>query len=426
MVRLLISTGEVSGDLQGSLLIRALHQEATQRGLDLEVVALGGERMRKAGASLLADTVRLGAIGLWEALPLVWPTLRLQARLHRWLRRYPPDGVVLIDYMGANINLGLRLRRLYPQVPILYYIAPQEWAFRLGDGGTTRLIGFTDQILAIFPEEARFYGERGAAVTWVGHPLIDTLGQPPSRAEARRVLNLPADVPVLLMLPASRRQELRYLLPPMAAATALLQQRHPSLEVLLPAGQEGFEATLRAAMEAAGVRARLIPAARADAMKPLICAAADVALTKSGTANLELALRGVPQVTGYRVSRPTAFLATHLLHFNVAHISPVNLILKERLVPELLQGQFTAEAVAAEVEPFLRSDGAARQRMIEGYGRLRQRMGEPGVTARAATAILDRVQASSAGVRSAAAMRDNGHAEGMRDRLGGELAGETS
>jgi len=151
-----------------------------------------------------------------------------------------------------------------------------------------------------------------------------------------------------------------------------------------------------------------------------------VALTKSGTANLELALRGVPQVTGYRVSRPTAFLATHLLHFNVAHISPVNLILKERLVPELLQGQFTAEAVAAELEPFLQNDGTARQRMLEGYGRLRQRMGEPGVTARAAAAILDRVLGRSTEVGGAEAMHDIGLAEGIRDRLGGELAGETS
>ena len=144
MVRLLVSTGEVSGDLQGSLLIRALHAEAKRRQLPLDVVALGGERMRQAGAELLADTTRLGAIGLWEALPMVLPTLTLQRQLRRWLQVNPPDGVVLIDYMGANINLGLRLKRLYPSVPISYYIAPQEWAFRLGDGGTTRLIGFSD------------------------------------------------------------------------------------------------------------------------------------------------------------------------------------------------------------------------------------------------------------------------------------------
>jgi lipid-A-disaccharide synthase len=302
--------------------------------------------------------------------------------------------VVLIDYMGANINLGLRLKRLYPKVPISYYIAPQEWAFRLGEGGTTRLIGFSDRILAIFPEEASFYASRGASVTWVGHPLIDTLGQPPTRAEARHSLGLPEAAPVLLVLPASRPQELRYLLPAMAAAVALLQQRLPQLEVLLPAGLPGFEEELGRAMAEAGARARVVPAGEADRLKPALCAAADVALTKSGTANLELALRGVPQVAGYRVSRPTAFIARHLLRFNVSHISPVNLVLRERLVPELLQDQFCAEAIAEAVAELLPAESAARQRQLEGYGRLRIALGETGVTSRAAAVILDQVAES--------------------------------
>lgn len=395
MVRLLVSTGEVSGDLQGSLLITALHRQARLRGLDLEVVALGGERMRRAGATLLADTATLGAIGLWEAVPLIWPTLRLQERLRRWLCRHPPDGAVLIDYMGANVKLGRQLRRRYPALPILYYIAPQEWAFRLGEGGTTQLIGFTDRILAIFPEEARFYGSRGASVTWVGHPLLDTLGRLPGREEARRHLALPPDAPVLLLLPASRRQELRYLLPPMAAAVAQLQRRHPDLEVLVPAGLEGFEPVLRQAMEQAGARARVIAAEEADAAKPFLCAAADVALTKSGTANLELALRGVPQVAGYRVSRATAFLARHLLRFHVPHISPVNLVLEERLVPELLQDDLTPPAIVAAVDPLLDAAGEPRRRMLEGYHRLRQALGQEGVTDRAATAILDQISSGT-------------------------------
>jgi len=392
MVRLLISTGEVSGDLQGSLLIEALHAEARNRGLELEVVALGGERMRRAGATLLADTLAMGAIGLWEALPLVLPTLRLQRRLRRWLDQHPPDGAVLIDYMGANVNLGLRLRRRFPQLPILYYIAPQEWAWRLGEGGTTRLIGFTDRILAIFPEEARFYGSRGATVTWVGHPLLDTLSDLPGRAEARRALDLDPEAPVLLLLPASRNQELRYLLPPMLEAVARLQQQLPGLEVLLPAAQAGFASQLEDAAATAGVRLRVIPADQADTRWPLLCAAADAALTKSGTANLQLALRGVPQVAGYRVSRVTALVARHLLRFAVDHISPVNLILSERLVPELLQDDFNASAIVAVLAPLLQpgSDAAAEQR--RGYARLRQRLGEPGVTRRAACAILDQLQ----------------------------------
>ena len=390
MTHLLISTGEVSGDLQGSLLIRALHGEAAHRGISLRISALGGPRMEAAGAELLADTAPLGAIGLWEALPLVLPTLRLQRKAQRWLAKNPPDGVVLIDYMGGNTPLGRWVKRERPEVPVLYYIAPQEWAFRIGEGGTTRLIGFSDQILAIFPEEARFYRERGAEVHWVGHPLIDTLCELPSRDQARQQLGLAADESLLLLLPASRTQELLWLVPPLVEAAAELQRRHPRLRVIVPAAQAGFEQPLRAAIERAGLRATVLDASQADAQRPTLCAAADLALTKSGTVNLELALRGVPQVVGYRVSWLTAFMAKQLLRFRVEHISPVNLVLGERLVPELLQEDLQVAGLVAEALPLLESP-EARQRMAEGYGRLRQALGEPGVTQRAARLILDAV-----------------------------------
>ena len=391
MVRLLISTGEVSGDLQGSLLIAALKREAERRGLPLELLALGGSRMQAAGAELLADTAPMGAIGLWEAVPLILPTLQLQARVDRLLQDRPLDAVVLIDYVGANVRLGRKLRHQHPDLPIIYYIAPQEWAWRFGDGSTTELLGFTDRILSIFPAEAEFYAARGAEVTWVGHPLLDSVTNLPSRFEARQRLGLDPQGSVLLLLPASRPQELRYLMPHLALAAALLQQRDPSLQVLVPAGLDRFEQPLAEALEQAGVsRGRVIAAKEADALKTTLGAAADLALGKSGTVNLELALMGVPQVVGYRVSRMTAFVARHLLRFQVDHISPVNLLLKERLVPELLQDELSAEALVAQALPLLEG-GVERQRMLDGYQRLRTTLGQPGVTDRAARAILDQV-----------------------------------
>ena len=390
MTHLLISTGEVSGDLQGSLLIKALHQEARKRGVTLRVSALGGPRMQTAGAELLANTTPLGAIGLWEALPLVLPTLQLQGKARRWLASNPPDGVVLIDYMGGNTPLGRRVKRERPELPVLYYIAPQEWAFRMGEGGTTRLIGFSDQILAIFPEEARFYRERGAVVHWVGHPLLDTLGELPSRAAARQELAIAEDESLLLLLPASRKQELRWLLPPLAEAAARLQKICPKLKVIAPSAQPGFEQPLRDVIDRVGLKATVLNSDQGDRLRPTIRAAADLALTKSGTVNLELALRGVPQVVGYRVSRLTALMARRLLRFQVEHISPVNLVLGERLVPELLQEQLQVDQLVAEALPLLQNP-MARQEMLAGYGRLRALLGEPGVTQRAAALILDAV-----------------------------------
>jgi lipid-A-disaccharide synthase len=347
--------------------------------------------MERAGAQLLANTTRMGAIGLLEAIPFLLPTLRLQRRLKRWFRRQPPDGLVLIDYMGPNVSLGLRIKRRYPRVPITYYIAPQEWAFKFGSGGRTNLIRFTDQILAIFQAEARYYRTRGAQVTYVGHPLLDTIGPVPDRAAARRELGLVETDPVLLLMPASRRQELRYMLPHIVAAAAELQRREPRLQVVVSAGLSGFEQRLSEQLRAAGVRARLIPAAEADRLKPALCAAADLALAKSGTVNLELALRGVPQVVVYRVSWLTAFVARHLLRFSVPHISPVNLVLAERLLPELLQEDLHRDAIVARALPLLDPASPERQAMLEGYGRLRRELGEPGVTDRAAAAILDQL-----------------------------------
>ncbi|MCP9928933.1 lipid-A-disaccharide synthase [Cyanobium sp. CH-040] len=402
MLRLLVSTGEVSGDLQGSLLVEALHREARRRGLALQVLALGGERMQRAGAQLLADTTRMGAIGLWEAIPFLLPTLRLQRRLRRWFLQQPPDGVVLIDYMGPNVNLGLRTKRRFPQVPITYYIAPQEWAFKFGSEGRTNLIRFTNQILAIFQEEARYYRCRGANVTYVGHPLLDTIGDPPGRDQACAELGLDREAPVLLLMPASRRQELHYLLPHLVAAAAELQRRQPHLQVLVPAGLAGFEVRLNHQLERAGLRATVVSAADADRLKPLLCAAADLALAKSGTVNLELALRGVPQVVVYRVSWLTAFVARHLLRFSVPHISPVNLVLGERLVPELLQEALHPAAIVEQALPLLEDGSPQRLAMLEGYRRLRRQLGEPGVTDRAAAAILDQVEAGWPAARSAA------------------------
>lgn len=387
-VQLLISTGEVSGDLQGGWLVRALREEAVARRLPLRIHALGGPQMEQAGAHLLANTTSLSAIGLWEALPFVVPTLRLQARLHQWIRTAPLDGVVLIDYMGPNVNLGLKLRRMNPHLPITYYIAPQEWAFRVGEGGTTRLIGFSSQILAAFPEEARFYQKRGAAVHWVGHPLMDSIHHRPDRAAARARLNLGEDSKLLLVLPASRSQETRYLLPPLLEGAARLQRRHPTLQVVIPAARQSFVPVMRQQVRTMGLMATVLDAGEAHQRKAQLFAAADLALAKSGTVNLELALHGVPQVVGYRLSRPTAWLANHVLNFQVPFISPVNLVLNEPLVPELLQNELTSSAVADHGDALLTSD-TDRQRMLDGYGRLRSALGEPGVARRAAQAILD-------------------------------------
>ena len=387
-MKLLISTGEVSGDLQGSLLINSLKINAEKRKIKLDIIALGGERMRAAGAELISNTSSIGAIGFLEALPYVFPTLSAQSKIDNYLSCSPPDAIVLIDYMGPNIRLGLKVKKNFPNIPIIYYIAPQEWAWRLGDSGTTDLISFTDKILAIFEEEAKFYSEKGGNVKFVGHPMLDCYQNIPSREESFRKIGLTSDKKLLLIIPASRKQELKYILPTLLKAAKLLQEKDPSIIVFIPSGLKEFDAILNHSLKKYGVNGKVIFSKEVDKIKPFLFSAANLALSKSGTINMELALNSVPQIVGYKVSRVTAFLARYLLRFNVDFISPVNLLLNKMLIPEFIQDDFKAEKIFNSALKIL-EDVSTREDIINGYKRLKDKLGDPGVTDRAAKHILD-------------------------------------
>ena len=387
-MKLLISTGEVSGDLQGSLLIKALKINSEKRKIELDIIALGGERMREAGAQLISNTSSIGAIGFLEALPYVLPTLNAQSKIDNYLSSFAPDAVVLIDYMGPNIRLGLKVKKKFPNIPIIYYIAPQEWAWRLGDSGTTDLISFTDKILAIFEEEANFYSNKGGNVKFVGHPMLDFYRNIPTKEESLRKIGLTNDKKILLIIPASRKQELRYIFPTLLKAAKLLQQKDPSITVLIPSSLKEFDQTLNNSLNEFGLSGRIILSNEVDDMKPFLFSAAHLALAKSGTINMELALNSVPQIVGYKVSRVTAFFARYLLHFNVKFISPVNLLLNKMLIPEFIQEDFKAEKIFEAALKII-EDNSTKEEIMLGYKRLKDKLGKPGVTDRASKDILD-------------------------------------
>jgi lipid-A-disaccharide synthase len=403
-----ISTGEVSGDLQGALLIDGLKRQADTAGLELEIVALGGAKMAKAGAKLLGNTTGIGSMGLVESLPFVVPTLQIQRRAKQYLRQNPPDLVVLIDYMGPNMSLGSYIRRKLPQVPIVYYIAPQMWVWWPFSRDTARLVEMTDQLLAIFPEEARYFEKKGASVSWVGHPLVDRMQSSPSREEARRTLGIEPDQTAIALLPASRHQELKYLMPVVFEAAQQIQSkllgngewgdgeqartpdRKSKIQNLksgtplfwIPLSLEVYRPSIEAAIQRYGLRATLVAGKTQE-----VLAAADLAITKSGTVNLELALLDVPQVVFYRVSPFTYWVARTLFNFSIPFMSPPNLVMMRSIVPELLQEQATPENIVKEsLELLLNPD--RRQQTLADYQEMRRLLGEVGVCDRAAREIL--------------------------------------
>ncbi|HCF30028.1 MAG TPA: lipid-A-disaccharide synthase [Cyanobacteria bacterium UBA11049] len=382
MARIFISTGEVSGDLQGALLVEALQRQATAAGLDLEIMALGGDRMARAGATLLGNTIGIGSVGPWEALPFVLPTLKIQRQAKQYLQQHPPDLVVLIDYAGANLPLGNYIRRQMPRLPIVYYISPQMWVWWPNQRDIARLVDMTTQILAIFPEEARYFQAQGARVSWVGHPLVDRIQNAPSRQQARAKLGIAAEELSVALIPASRRQELKYLLPAIFAAAQAIQAKLPQVNFLIPLSLEIYRQSIEQAIQDYGLRATVLSGQTLEAI-----AAADLAITKSGTVNLEIALLNVPQVVLYRVSRVTEWLAKNILKFSVTFISPPNLVANKQIVPELLQEQATPENITqAALELLLNSQ--RRQQTLADYQQLRSCLGEVGVSDRAAQEIL--------------------------------------
>lgn len=369
--RIFISTGEVSGDLQGALLINALQRQAEKLGQELEIVALGGSRMAQAGANLLGDTSKIGSVGILESLPYIWPTLQIQNRAKQYLRENPPDLVILIDYMGPNLAIGNFVRSHLTKVPIVYYIAPQVWVWSLSDRNTAQIIKISDLILAIFPEEARFFSEKGVKVSWVGHPLLDKMTNAPNRAAARSRLGIGSEETVITLIPASRQQELKYVLPVMLAAAKILQSKIPDVKFLIPLSLETFRQSIEQAIEKYNLKATLVDAQTIEAI-----AAADLAITKSGTVNLEIALLEVPQVVIYRVNPVTAWIARNFLKFSITFISAPNLVLMKAIVPELVQEQATPENIVKEALNLLHP--AKRSQVLTGYQQMRQILGQEG------------------------------------------------
>ena len=384
-MRIFISTGEVSGDLQGAMLVRSLYEMAASQNIVLEIVGLGGDRMKIAGAKIIADTAAIGSMGFIEAIPFILPTIKIQNLTKKYLRENPPDILVLIDYPAANLALSSYVKQHLPQIPVVYYIAPQDWAVPMLNN-TPKIARVVDKLLAIFPAEAEYFKNHGIDVTWVGHPLLDRMQQAPDKQQARLNLQLAPEAKIVTLLPASRQQEIKYLLPVMCEAARQIARQLP-VEFLIPISLANYRPAITAAIEQYNLPAKVIDDHTLDAI-----AAADLAITKSGTVNLEIALLDVPQVVVYRIHPLTAWIGRRL-GFSVPLMSPTNLVVNRKLVPELQQEEVTAKNIAHEAIELL-SDLHHRQEIIAGYREMRSHLGTAGVGKRVAKEIINLTQAN--------------------------------
>jgi lipid-A-disaccharide synthase len=385
--RFLVSCGEPSGDLYAGALtreMRALRPDATFSGL-------GGPRFAEAGGELLEDYRGLAVTGLTEVVAKLPKSSRTLSRLVRSARSDRPDALIVIDFPDFNLRLAERVRTL--GVPIVYYIGPQIWAWRPGRFSKIRRVA--DRVLLIFPFEEAFYRELGAPegfATFVGHPLVDLAKPKADRETFLRKLGLAPEAPTVAILPGSRPNELRRLLPDLMATAAIVGSRVPRAQFVVARAPYLDDERLTP-VRASGVRNVAVVEDDADT----VLASADVVVTASGTATVQAALHDRPMVVVYRVSPMTYRLGRGLVTLDT--FAMVNLIAGERLVPELIQDGFTPESAADEAVSML-TDRARAGRIREGLARVRERLGGPGASRRAAETILQVAESAKAALQS--------------------------
>ncbi|SDB44761.1 lipid-A-disaccharide synthase [Belnapia rosea] len=380
MTLIYMAAGEASGDILGARLIAALRR----RRPDLEFAGIGGERMAGQGVASLFPMRELSLMGLLEVLPNLRRLARRMAEAEADVLARRPALLVTIDAPSFTLRLAGRVR---PKgVPVLHYVAPQVWAWR--PGRVRRVAEEVDRILALLPFEPPFFQAAGIPVSFVGHPVLESGADAGDAARFRAAHGLGPDVPVVLVMPGSRRGEVRRLLGIFGETLRRAGEAVPGLRpVVALAGP--VEAAVREGSAGWAVPPILV---RENADKYDAFAAASAGLIKSGTSSLEVAVGGVPHVVGYRVNPVTAAIVRRLI--KVPHASLVNLLAEREIVPEFIQERCTPPLLAEALVRLLREPQAAaaqRAGFAEVLGLLRPPEGLPSEAA--ASAVLAMIEA---------------------------------
>lgn len=374
--RIMIVAGEASGDLHGANLVK----EALRLDPGLSFFGIGGPRMREAGVETLVDASRMAVVGLVEVIVHFNVISRAYLTLRKIIRSDPPDLLILIDYPDFNLRIAKLAKRA--GVRVLYYISPQVWAWRVG---RVKKIGrVVDRMAVVFPFEVPFYEREGIPVTFVGHPLVDTVHPAMTRVEGRTFFGLDPARKTVGLFPGSRRSEITRLLPIILESAKLLKERSPDLQFILPLASSLTMADIAPYLSGSDLTVTVAEGRGYDVMQ--VC---DAIISVSGTVTLEIALVGVPMVIIYRVSPLTYEIGKRLVR--VDHAGLCNIVAGERVVKELIQEDAEPERIAEEIARILtdRDYAASVRRKLFA---VREKLGSGGGSekaARLALAMLD-------------------------------------
>jgi lipid-A-disaccharide synthase len=368
--QILISAGEASSDMYAARLVVALRERTGAK-----FFGMGGPRMAEAGVELLADYHEVAVVGIAEVLHKIPSVVRVQRMLAREAVRRKASLAILVDSPGTHLGVARRLKNHV--IPVGYFIGPQVWAWR---SGRVRVIRRrVKRMVVIFPFEEKIYRDAGVPVDFVGHPLVDVVKPSMTRAEFAARHGLAADRPIVALLPGSRAGEIARNFPTILKACELITRemgQDSAPQFVHAAAPRSGHASSASHSGSSGLAVKRVEGETYDTL-----AAADCAIVASGTATIEAALLGTPMVVVYRVAPSTAFILRRLVH--TPFFSMVNLVAGRRVVPELMQDDFTPAAVAAEVRRLLESP-APREEMKAGLAGVRESLGSGGAIERAA------------------------------------------
>jgi lipid-A-disaccharide synthase len=366
-LKIYVIAGEVSGDLHGKNLLAGFHQQ--REGIRFRGV--GGDGLAGQGMEIVQHIRETSFMGFTQVLANLGKIRKLFKLVKADVKAWKPDAVVLIDYPGFNLRIAKWFKR--QGIQVFFYISPTVWAWKKSRIGKIRVR--VDRLFAILPFEQPFYAKEGYEVEFLGHPLLDELALYKSHREETRRKLLDPDERLVALLPGSRKQEITRMLPKMLA----IKNRFPRCRFVVAAAPN-LDAELYAEL-IGNEDVQVLKGHTYD-----ILSAADAALVTSGTATLETALFGVPQVVCYAANALSIRIARWLIH--VRFISLVNLILHREAVRELIQKDLHPEALAAELRRLL-DDPKRKQQVVADYAELRSLLGAPGASGRVAAKMLE-------------------------------------
>ncbi len=371
--KVMIIAGEASGDCHGARLVRAM----LELNQDLSFFGIGGNALRKAGVHIRIDNSRIAVVGLSEAIIKLGILLKALKIAKRELKRCRPNLLIVIDFPDFNLLVAKAAKKL--GIPVFYYISPQIWAWRTGRVKKIRRL--VDHMVVIFPFEADFYRRSRVPVTFVGHPLLDSIASGETLGETN---DLDTKDMVIGLLPGSRNEEVLRLLPVMVEVADIITEQMPGLLFAIPLAPSADKTTVESIIGKAKSRFLVL----SDRLQDIL-ARATLLITASGTVTLEATIAGTPMIIIYKVSGLSYWLGKRLIR--VKHIGLPNLVAGKPIVPEFVQHQATAKNIARQALALLKDENSLAGMRLQ-LNHTAQALGPPGASRKAAKVALAMLQ----------------------------------